>query len=72
MKILIKDVVAAILILTVIFAVVATFIYGFDKSEEVKCLQLLTQSEEYPFFHLSVFEKEMCDYQGIIIDAPVK
>lgn len=73
MKIIIKDIIAALLIVVVIAAVIVAFIYALDKSEEVKCLKLQSQSEQYQqTFYLTVFEKEMCDYHNILINAPVQ
>lgn len=72
MKILIKDVMIALLITTLIAAFVISVLYGFDKGEESKCMKLKQQSVDYPEFHLSQFEAAMCKYQGIVINAPVQ
>lgn len=72
MKIIIKDIVAGILICTVIFAVAVAVVYGLDKSEEVECYKLQKQSEDHQTFHLTYNEKRMCDFHGIVINAPVQ
>lgn len=72
MKIVIKDIIVGILICTVLFALVVALIHGLDKSEEVECYKLQDQSVEYPSFHLTKVEKQMCDFHGIKINAPVE
>ncbi len=66
MKIIIKDIVIALLLVTLLIAFVVAMLYGFDKAEVVKCLKLQEQAREYPeYFYLTVFEQEMCNYHGI-------
>jgi flagellar basal body-associated protein FliL len=72
MKIIIKDIIIGILILTLAAAVVTSFIYGFEKAERVECLKLQKQSEDHAEFHLTKLEKRMCDFHDIIINAPVQ
>lgn len=72
MKILIKDVIIATLITTLIAAFVIAILTGFDKQEESRCIKLQQQSIEYTEFYLTVYEDAMCKYQEIIINAPVQ
>lgn len=53
-----------------LFAWVA--VVGLDKNDEARCHELLQQSKDFPAFFLTEQEKEMCDYQGIEINAQVK
>lgn len=72
MKIIIKDIIIAVLVVTLIAAFVVSIIEGLHKAEQVKCYTLQEQSREYPDFFLTIYEKEMCDFHGIEITAPVR
>lgn len=57
-------------------AVIASFItamiYGVNKSEVVRCNELVKQaSEGYTNFYISTYENQVCQAHGIIINAPI-
>jgi len=70
-------------VLIILFAV---FLIGLDKAldaqEKVECYKLQANAEQYKNFlysptniggfYITSLEKEMCDYHGIVIDAPVR
>jgi hypothetical protein len=70
-------------VLIILFAV---FLIGLDKAldaqEKVECYRLQEQANQYKNFlysptnqggfYITSLEKEMCDYHGIVIDAPVR
>jgi hypothetical protein len=70
-------------VLIILFAV---FLIGLDKAldnyEIVQCYKLQNYAEEYKNFlysptniggfYITSLEKQMCDYHGIVIDAPVR
>ena len=70
-------------VLIILFAV---FLIAMDKAldaqEKVECYRLQEQANQYKNFlysptnqggfYITSLEKEMCDYHGIVIDAPVR
>jgi hypothetical protein len=70
-------------VLIILFAV---FLIGLDKAldaqEQIECYKLQANAEQYKNFlysptniggfYITSLEKEMCDYHGIVIDAPVR
>ena len=70
-------------VLIILFAV---FLIGLDKAldaqEQVECYKLQANAEQYKNFlysptniggfYITSLEKQMCDYHGIVIDAPVR
>jgi len=70
-------------VLIILFAV---FLIGLDKAldaqEKVECYRLQEQANQYKNFlysptnqggfYITSLEKQMCDYHGIVIDAPVR
>lgn len=70
-------------VLIILFAV---FLIGIDKAldnwEIVECYKLQANAEQYKNFlysptniggfYITSLEKQMCDYHGIVIDAPVR
>ena len=68
-------------VLIILFAV---FLIGIDKAldnwEIVECYKLQANAERYEKysptnqggFYITSLEKQMCDYHGIVIDAPVR
>jgi len=68
--------------MTMTIAVIATLaivIMGLDKAldsyEIVQCYKLQSYAEKYKNyggFYITTIEKEMCDYHGIVVDAPVR
>ena len=70
-----------------VIAMLAIVIMGLDKAldsyEIVQCYKLQNYAEEYKNFlyspiineggfYITSLEKQMCDYHGIVIDAPVR
>ena len=53
-----------------------------DAQEQIECYKLQANAEQYKNFlysptniggfYITSLEKEMCDYHGIVIDAPVR
>lgn len=72
MKEIIKQIIVALILLVVIFLVVKLLAIGLKKQDRVECQKLLSWSKEYPLFYLTQNEKEMCDFLGVTISAPVK
>jgi len=72
MKAIIEKIVVALALLVILFLVVKVLAIGIEKSDRVECQKLLSQYREYPLFYLTPNEKEMCDYLGVTIPAPVK
>lgn len=71
-------------VLIILFAV---FLIGLDKAldaqEQIECYKLQANAEQYKNFlyspiineggfYITELEKQMCDYHGIVIDAPVR
>lgn len=70
-------------VLIILFAV---FLIGLDKAldaqEQIECYKLQANAERYENFlysptnqggfYITSLEKQMCDYHGIVIDAPVR
>jgi hypothetical protein len=70
-------------VLIILFAV---FLIGLDKAldaqEQIECYKLQANAEQYKNFlysptniggfYITSLEKQMCDYHGIVIDAPVR
>ena len=62
-----------------VIAMLAIVIVGLDKAldnyEIVECYKLQSYAEKYKNyggFYITAIEKEMCDYHGIVVDAPVR
>ena len=69
-----------------VIAMLAIVIMGLDKAldaqEQIECYKLQANAEQYKNFlysptniggfYITSLEKEMCDYHGIVIDAPVR
>jgi len=69
-----------------VIAMLAIVIMGLDKAldaqEQIECYKLQANAERYENFlysqeneggfYITQNEKEMCDYHGIVIDAPVR
>jgi hypothetical protein len=45
---------------------------GLDKSETQECLKLQHYSETYSEFYITEWQQEMCSYQEVEVNAPVK
>lgn len=43
-----------------------------NQAEQVECYQLQRQSEQYPGFYLTHWQKQQCDRWEVEIDAPVR
>ncbi len=70
----------------ILITLFAVFLIGLDKAldahEQVECYKLQANAEQYKNFlysptniggfYITSLEKEMCDYHGIVIDAPVR
>ena len=70
----------------ILITLFAVFLIGLDKAldaqEKVECYRLQEQANQYKNFlysptnqggfYITSLEKEMCDYHGIVIDAPVR
>ena len=82
-----KKIIAETMTMTIaVIAMLAIVIIGMDKTldnyEIVQCYKLQSYAEEYENFlyslensggfYITQNEKEMCDYHGIVIDAPVR
>jgi len=74
-----KKIIETITIAIVTITMLAIVILGFDKAldnwEIVECYKLQSYAEKYKNyggFYITAIEKEMCDYHGIVVDAPVR
>lgn len=70
----------------ILITLFAVFLIGLDKAldakEQVECYKLQANAERYEKFlysptnqggfYITSLEKQMCDYHGIVIDAPVR
>lgn len=69
-----------IISLVVVIAIVSILAIGLEKDEEVTCNKLQAQAEQFEAynaerdtgFYITKTEKEMCDRQGIEVNAYVK
>lgn len=62
--------------ITIISAVVATlttllFVYGLDKQEIYECNKWKIESEQYPNYYLTHWQKSQCDFHSIPIEAHI-
>lgn len=69
---IIQDATLVLFVIVIAVSFVIALVVGLDKQEEVTCYKLQKQAETHQNFHLTPIEKRMCDYHGIIIDAPVQ
>ena len=75
-----KKTIAETMTMTIaVIAMLAIVIMGLDKAldnwEIVECYKLQSYAEKYKNyggFYITAIEKEMCDYHGIVVDAPVR
>ena len=83
-----KKTIAETMTMTIaVIAMLAIVIMGLDKAldnyEIVQCYKLQNYAEEYKNFlysliineggfYITSLEKEMCDYHGIVVNAPVR
>jgi len=75
-----KKTIAETMTITIVtITMLAIVILGFDKAldnwEIVECYKLQSYAEKYKNyggFYITTIEKEMCDYHGIVVDAPVR
>lgn len=73
MKQHIIDVLVFTISVALISLLVCIGIGAIDKSDTAECLKLKKQSEMYAnHFYLTEWQKDMCEYQGVAINAPVK
>lgn len=70
----------------ILITLFAVFLIGLGKAfnsyEEVECYKLQDNAEQYKNFlysqenqggfYITSLEKEMCDYHGIVVNAPVR
>lgn len=69
---IIKITTLVVLVATIIVSFVASVVIGIDRQEQVRCFQLQKQAENHQEFYITSFEKKVCDYQGIEVNAPVQ
>lgn len=69
---ILQDVTLVLFIIVIAVSFVIALVVGLDKQEEVTCYKLQAQAETYRDFHITKIEKKMCDFHGIIINAPVE
>lgn len=75
-----KKTIAETMTMTIaVIAMLAIVIMGLDKAldnyEIVECYKLQSYAEKYKNyggFYITQGEKQMCDYHGIVVDAPVR
>ena len=81
-----KTITETAIMASVLIILFAVFLIGLDKAldaqEKVECYRLQEQANQYKNFlysptnqggfYITSLEKEMCDYHGIVIDAPVR
>lgn len=81
-----KTITETAITLVILITLFAVFLIGLDKAldaqEKVECYRLQEQANQYKNFlysptniggfYITSLEKEMCDYHGIVIDAPVR
>lgn len=61
------------IIVSIMFIVgLIALISAVDRNDKAKCLRLASQAETYENFYITKWEKEMCDYQNITVNADVK
>lgn len=71
MKTFIKGLIITGFIVVGFWGLIELLNIGMDKEEQVTCLKLQAQALEYPDYWITATHKEMCDYHGIFINAPV-
>lgn len=54
----------------IVFGVVIVS-HAIDREEISSCKELVAQSEKYPNFFITEWQKNMCDRHSIAIEAPV-
>ena len=65
------------IITTVVFialtaAIVTAILVGTSRSEIVECNKWSQEADAYPGYFLAQWQKDQCDANGVIINAPVK
>jgi hypothetical protein len=71
MKTFIKGLIITGLIVVGFWGLIELLNVGMDKEEQVICYKLQSQALQYPDYWITLTQKEMCDYHGIFINAPV-
>jgi len=71
MKHILRILIHIFLILILAAGVLYALSVSLDKSEEHQCFTLQERAQQYPSFYLTHLEKEMCDFHGIKVNAPV-
>ena len=46
--------------------------HGINKTEFAECVKWQDQSQKYPGYYITEWQKQQCDHQGVDIDAPVR